>query len=315
LYRKDGSLINIANLTLFPYQLNGRKGVICQLVNRDGETYFGDASPLPNWSKESFPEVLDQLKEVQRCVYEKKIIRLDELYPSVHFAVTEPISSKPLLKPQKVRALLAGTYDEIIEKAAKSRKKGYETAKVKIKDLSTLEIIDLITTLSQDFELHIDTNRSFSLFEASTLFLSLKSYYSFIEEPTFEDPESLAFPFALDESLHTLKSLPKNPNLRAITIKPTLMGGPSRYLALIEAAKASSCGVFFSCCFESPIGILQLMRLQQRYSSDNIPSGLSLEETSLLEDPIVQNQGKFYPPGHVVLNRSFLRECCLSHLS
>lgn len=258
-----------------------KEGLILELNNR-----FAEISPLAGRSQESLDQAKHQLLKHLKSP-EKS------LYPSVAFG-WEYLNS--WLSPQAakipVAALLLGTPQEIMDKAETVYAQGYTTVKVKISQLQTPDAQTVLKELIPYFRIRVDVNRSWS-FDQSLLFFSHfdPQSFEFIEEPTADLEKLTLFthPFALDESLLelSLDTLATYPQLKALVIKPTLIGGKQRCLHFQQIANTLQIPLIFSSTYESGLGILQICALSLQMNVSHIPLGLDtyrfLSEDLLLE--------------------------------
>lgn len=262
-----------------------RKGITILLCNSDGKKIKTEASPLPGYSNETFEMVLDQLKQVKRKIlstfWTKEALHslsTWDLYPSVYFAIETGIMDlfypleKAMNPPQKY-GLLFGSPEEILAKAEEIFAEGYQHVKVKLGHFSPSTAHRIVKQLQDRFILRIDLNKKWSVND-TTDFCSYypKDYFYYIEEPCTSAYDSLKFnyPFALDESLRSIKTLKpylQSPNLKALILKPTLIYPFFQYLNLgPEIVLTSS--------FESPIGAAQIERLISRLDLTQTRHGL-----------------------------------------
>lgn len=280
--------------------LSIRHSLLCKITYEEGIAY-GEAAPLPGFSLETHLQAFEQLQEIKKGLEEGKEIPFSSLFPSVHFALSHPIFEKEALPFQKVHAFLQGPFDKIVADAKEAIANGFTTLKIKIHQLSHKEIETLLSQLSQKAKLRIDCNRAFTVDEANALFGPLKESIDYIEEPSFEIPKlkELTFPFAIDETLREKRALPNSPYLKALIIKPTLMGGYERLLPWITLSKKRNLKLIASPAYESGVGLLQILHLFSGLVSKEDPMGLdtySYIEKDILQYKIEKKNGYFFPP-------------------
>lgn len=209
---------------------------------------WGEIAPLPGRSQETLAEAEEQILAIMRGEKPQYV------YPSIHFALycvqnPPPPTSIPL------SALLAGTPEQIIIKAREAVTQGYTSAKIKISGMLFETAVDLIEQLRPLFRLRVDANRAFSFKDAMKLCEKCGAHgLDYIEEPTYELDrlEEFCYPFALDESLLEMKTLPVNPYFKALIWKPSVMHRD----AILPLATNKE--VILSSACESGIGMLGL---------------------------------------------------------
>lgn len=236
-----------------------RKGLI--LYDEENQSW-GEIAPLPGRSLETLEEAENQLFDVLRGK------PTPSLFPSVAFGLSCMQNKRKESKKIPLCALLSGDSTQILMKAALYKKQGYTSAKLKISSLPFEEAVELIEHLRSLFYLRVDANRTFSFQDAIALFERCgASELDYIEEPTFElhRLEEFPFPFALDESLLELDTLPITPHFKTIVCKPSVT-------SVAKWVNSSKRIVLSSAC-ETGIGILGIASLAASFS-EILPLGL-----------------------------------------
>lgn len=231
-------------LRLEDVEVRRREGVLLRLLG-DGVEGWGEASPLPGFSRESVEEAARQLSELAAAMQGREIstegirpvgalaAELDELdpAPSARFALElavcnlgaarrkEPLPE--LLAPRPaaavaVNGLLSGTAENVLAEARRMRDAGYEAVKLKVGGGSVGEDLDLARAASEEIgggiALRLDANRAWS-FEGAAKFARRIAGIplEYVEEP-LADPAGLpklaadyGLPVALDESLEGME--------------------------------------------------------------------------------------------------------------
>ena len=258
-----------------------RKGFLLCVVDEIGNKSWGEVAPLPQWSKETLDEVLQQLllkrESLLKIEWEETTLlnQLEdlELFPSLLFglecALLHLIAPLPPAHI-KVSALLMGSPEEILSQAALRKKEGFICAKVKFRHLSLKEAHEIVGKLMQDFALRIDLNRSWKKEEVFSFFSHYHyDAFEYVEDP-LPNPEDLTdftHPFAVDEFLRdffTLDQLAALPNLKALIYKPMLQGGLTKAVPLAAWAKKNNISFILSSSFESDLGLVQVASLAPR---------------------------------------------------
>lgn len=228
--------------------ISKRRGLILET-----ERGFGEAAPLPGWSKESIDDILASIPNF-------------DAHPSAAFGLRCAEHPFPRSFPSiPLAALVTNLYE-----AENALLNGFKTLKVKIGSYCVPKALDLISRIQlPHVQLRIDVNRRWS-FDEARLFLNQLNPMGieYIEEPTADLGQLHKlppFPLALDETLREPKNIwMRLPNLHAFVLKPTLLG--SRLDFLIRLGQKEKKKLVFSSSFESAIGLLHIAHLQERFS-------------------------------------------------
>jgi o-succinylbenzoate synthase len=221
--------------------LHHREGLLLELTGEGGAVGWGEASPLPGFSRESLDEAAAQLRDVASSMvgremtegwvdtdgdYSRELDAMD-LAPSVRFgfelalwnlyAASYGRSLPELIAPRPratvpVNALVSGSADEVLEVARRVRSAGYGAVKLKVGGRAIEEDIELVRTLDEEVgeavALRLDANRAWSLEEAERFVRGAAGLrLQYIEEPLADPAQLPSFartcgvPVALDESL------------------------------------------------------------------------------------------------------------------
>ncbi|WP_420422551.1 o-succinylbenzoate synthase [Simkania sp.] len=291
-----------------PFGNQERKGLLLQLEREDRAESWGEIAPLENFSDESYEQAkAELLEELPHLLHEQW--HPQYLSPSVHFGIesaildlTLPTTSTPIA----VNALLAGTPDDM--RAQGRNLTGYEAVKIKVGHLNLEESIDLVeellTLIPDEMKVRVDANQSWTFEEGMTFARSFApDTFEYLEEPfkTFEDYIAFPFPIALDETVRLAPSTSylSLPHLRALIIKPTLMGGCTKLVPLLREAKQKDIDFILSSSYESELGIGLLAKVASRLQLPQVPMGLDtyrLFKDRLFEETIRCNEGKLIFP-------------------
>jgi len=150
----------------------------------------------------------------------------------------------------------------------------------------------------------IDANQAWTLSEALAFAKAFPSNtFEYFEEPfqNIEEAVSFPYPIALDESLRTLplKECLALPHVKALIIKPTLMGGCTKLTPLYHHAKEKEIAFILSSSYESELGISLLSKVAERLQLPPVPMGLDtsdLFEEALYKENITKAEGKLLFP-------------------
>jgi o-succinylbenzoate synthase len=239
--------------------LRERKGVLLENPEMGG---WGDAAPLPGFSRESLEQVLDALTAGD--------VDAPEL-PSLRFAVE--CASRPFALPAlpvAVNALWIPASESVCDFCRRIGNWINPVVKIKPGKTPDLQAMRDFCSARPDARLRIDGNRQWSIAETLRVFESLPgNVLDYFEEP-LSDPDGYAqirrrvdLPLALDESLLTgggdgAFSLP---GIKALVLKPTLLGNREDRAPLLAMAVSQGWSLTWSSCFESGIGLWQLAAL------------------------------------------------------
>jgi O-succinylbenzoate synthase len=221
-------------------ELRRREGLLVELAGDGGAAGWGEASPLPGFSRESLDEVVRQLRDLATSVVGREIANgwtdpdgdfareLDAsgLAPSARFgfelalwnlwaassgrALPELISPHP--RGTVPISALVPSPDDALEEVRRLRSAGYEAVKLKVgmrpvnRDVEFVRAVREV--LGDGVVLRLDANRAWSLGEAGEFARATSDLdLEYVEEP-LADPARLpelaerhGMPVALDESL------------------------------------------------------------------------------------------------------------------
>lgn len=319
-----------------------RSALYIHLRDEDGVEGWGEASPLPGFSREFDREALDRLEMVARlwCSRFPNPL-LTVRTPSVCFGFEQALrhlevnrsgrelhqlSSDAARDQVRICALLTGDSPERMAAGVRSGLAGYRTIKIKVGRLPVPLEADLVKRLCADLapgvRVRLDANRAWALEDAVAFSKAVEGLpIDFIEEP-LRNPIALpAFhaqsrmPVALDE---TLMELPpgqwaKLPGVRAVVLKPTLLGGFSSCRTQASAARSIGADVVVSSAFESGVGTWGCAALAAELQEPDTAAGLD-PYRMLGEDVLAERfdfvNGTFYMAGVrlMELRREILKE-------
>lgn len=208
-----------------------------------------------------------------------------------------------------INGLLAGSPAEVLEKAVRFREEGYKAVKLKVGQrpinediLLTLKVRKLI---GDNVTLRLDANRARSA-QATLIFARGMGVckIDYIEEPVYNysmlvsmcNEGGLSLSVAVDESLRELtpETLRPLPNLKAIVIKPTVLGFER---SMQFGRKAASLGIIpvVSSSFETSLGLTALAELAACLNTADVPVGLDTLDwftRDLLTRPLQIERGR-----------------------
>jgi len=289
--------VRISGATVYAYtrqlRYKKRKGLLLQLEGENGEKSWGEIAPLKHFSGESYQQATDQLLEQLPLILRGKC-QLNSLLPSVHFGIESALLDLRFPQPFRsisVQALLEGSYEEMLEKARHIH--DYPAVKIKIGHLEIEESISLVKQLLPSIPrlIRIDANRKWSYDQGMAFARSFpRDTFEYFEEPfaSFEDYLFFPYPIALDETVRTAGLDPffKLLQLKALVIKPTLIGGRKQLIPLLKRAREQKITCVFSSSYESELGIALIAKIARRLQLPDRPMGL--DTSRFFQDRIFQ---------------------------
>ena len=235
-----------------------REGILL----RDGERW-GDAAPLPGWSRETLDDVRISLE------------RGEDLVPASLRCALEAIQENwsPLHNEVPLNALLDGNETQILAGALRAFCEGCRCLKIKTSGVDSARLPDLLSDITRETDgmcqLRLDPNRAWSFDETLRLADKLSQFpIEYLEEPLADSsrlPELIsrsACPIALDETLREISpaELTQFQGAAAVVLKPTLMGGFARSREFATEGEKLGMVSVVSAAFESGVGIHALGR-------------------------------------------------------
>jgi o-succinylbenzoate synthase len=224
-----------------------------------------------------------------------------------------------------VNGLLSGTRNEILSKTSRLRQDAYQAVKLKVGQHPLQEEIRLVHDVREwigdGVTLRLDANCAWSIEDALIFLQGVSScQIDYVEEPVRDfgllvsllNKTNLPMPIALDESLMELT--PENftplPNLKAVVLKPTMLGFER---SMQFARRALSLGIIpvVSSAFETGVGLTSLAELASVLNTTDVPVGLDTIDCfkeDLLRAPIQIEKGRISLPHSVVRSDQIRRE-------
>ena len=186
-----------------------------------------------------------------------------------------------------VNGLLLGDADNVLADAARLRASGFRAAKLKVGRADPLREAELVrrvyAVLGPDTKLRLDANRAWSEEVAFEFARAIDGCaIEYIEEP-LRDPSRLVsfsrrsgLPVALDETVseRAVDDLERWRGIRAVVLKPTLLGGYEFALWMARRAANAGMSAVVSASFESGIGIAALACLAASFCQPAVAAGL-----------------------------------------
>jgi len=291
--------------------LTEREGLLLCLQDSDGREGWGEAAPLPGFSEASLGDVLEHGRRLADLLVGMEIsvsgrntllgsLPEADLHASVQFAgesalvelgaAVRGISVLDLLgggdESVALNALITDDCSDLVEAAENIRKNGYRAAKLKVgrRDISAdvARVRRVHAALNGEVSLRLDANRAWTVEEATTFAEEVGELsLAYVEEP-LADPtalpglvEATGLPVALDETTREGDpgELPDDYPIRAVILKPTLLGGITPTRAWTQWAERREAVPVVSASYESGVGLRMLAALAS--SLPSAPAGLS----------------------------------------
>lgn len=286
--------------------LTGREGFILEMIDQNGLVHYGEASPLPDFSRESIVEALKQLMAAAEYYCSRGVPDQSLLYPSVAFAIESVQFSlgEEQWSQQKVSEspLLVGVDALTLKRLDDWPEKWPDEFKLKVGRNDTVQDVgavhQILDRIPAHVKLRLDANQRWSIDEAIGFARQVPvSRISYIEEPTphFEEFPQLfretGMGYALDEtlqgsavsaSLSEMNRFRAEDGLRAVVLKPTLVGGVSKCLSIANRARKKKVRVVFSSSFESALGLSLIEQLSLQCDPEECPG---LDTLSAFQNP------------------------------
>jgi O-succinylbenzoate synthase len=266
-----------------------RKGLLIELQDTCGKSCWGEISPLPGFSTETLDQASIQLaKELPKLAKTnpvealQKILKDQNLYPSVSiglFGALYALIRKDNSLKSPLSGLLYGTYEQIQKQIPEVLKQGFSHIKLKTSLLSMKESKEIIDSLQGKCALRLDVNRSWSQLEADLFFSQFPSdRFDYVEEPYPKNCalHNFSHTLAVDESLRELdfSEIKKLRLLKALVIKPMLMGAGPHVEDLLHAASKHKWKISLSSSFETGVGLYQIALFAEYFAIPTTPMGL-----------------------------------------
>ncbi|MGL4860876.1 MAG: o-succinylbenzoate synthase [Enterobacteriaceae bacterium] len=280
-------------------RLSQREGLVLYLSEQQREGW-GEAAPLPGFSSESLEQVTPALITMVQQWLQGETPTESGL-PSVDFAMSCALAELQGELPEQgnyaAAPLCYGDPDELFERLQQIP--GEKIAKVKVGLYEAVRDGLVVNTLLEalpELQLRLDANRSWSAQKADGFAKyvqpHLRSRIQFIEEPCRTREESVAFSrqhgiaIAWDESVREEGfCVEAQPGVRAIIIKPMLIGSLPLCRRLIAQAHKLGLLTVISSSLESSLGLNQLARIAQELTPEGVPG---LDTLALMQQQVIR---------------------------
>ena len=270
-----------------------RAAVILE-VRGAGVIGLGEAAPLPGMSRDTLDDAERALAAfARRAPFE--LAGVDDALAlagaatgAARFAIetalldalgrARGVALSALLGASAIRVALAAVVDDAAG-ARRAYAAGIRCLKIKLYAGDDVARVHAIAAAAPEAELRIDANRTWPRDELPARLAQLAfPGIAYIEEPCRDAHLALDQPgrFALDESLVELTPAQRAaaltaPNLVALVLKPTVLGGIAAVLALAAEARAAGVAPVVSHGLEGPIGSAACAELALAVARDPQP--------------------------------------------
>ncbi len=252
-------------------RLTHREGLLLHDPESGG---WGEAAPLPGFSKETLAEVRAAAEREQWSHPELPSLRFATDCARKAFGAEGEVEVNALWFPETV------SLDSFLQSLGSK-----QTPVVKIKlgpDPDLTPVLNLIAA-RPGCRLRLDANRRWTLADALRVLEEVPaSHLEYLEEP-FAEPERYEAlwarapaPVALDESLldaSAAEALAASPWVTAFVLKPTLMGGAADYGMWLTLAERTEKKIIWSSAFESGVGLWHLAALARNHPPAGLDTG------------------------------------------
>jgi O-succinylbenzoate synthase len=288
-----------AGIILRHQRLKSRDGLL-MCLEQDGKQGWGEVSPLPEFSRETL-----QQAESETVAWLKRWQNgetpTESTLPSVAFGISCALAELDGSLPDKAdfrkAPLCSGDPDELLE--VLNEMSGQKIAKVKVGLYEAVRdgmIVNMLLEAIPDLTLRLDANRSWTLAKAQGFakYVSpaFRARIDFLEEPCKTPDESRQFAeqtgiaIAWDESVREEGFVVKaEPHLKAIVIKPSLVGSIDRCRQLIAQASQQGLTAVISSSIESSFALTQLARITAWLTPDTLPG---LDTLDLMQAQLIR---------------------------
>lgn len=281
-------------LTFHQVKVKTREGLLLKWG-----TSWSEIAPLPGFSRESLEDA--QQETIAFLEAFKKGKTLPVTLPSVQFGLDCARHQWPVLKhtPLAPYLLLQGSPTDIVWSWEEWLYDYPQRVKLKLGRYPMdheLAMVRELNRLAPKTKFILDVNQNWTREEAWTFLGHLDpSHIEYVEDPCarFEDVKHVAahtgIGMALDEILATDEPWDFFPQLRALVLKPMLLGSLDKCKALVEQAHAHKVKIVISSSHESQLGNKILAQLATEWAPEQPPG---LDTLRFLSDTILDDNNE-----------------------
>ncbi len=271
-----------AGLQLKGAPLLWREGVLLRVTD-DSTVLYGDAAPLPGFSRDTVDDVMTELARHDAS----SLSRANFACASLSWAVSHMVPQE-FLDDMRIKSALLISGEAEVAQALLDYAANEEAVVIKLKVDGRAPAQELVAVgrlvwhFGSALQLRLDGNRQLSIEHTTRLWDVAGETLAWFEEPV---PLSevggldVKLPLAVDECLYEsgdgpmpAEAVMMQQRARAWIVKPTLLG-PERTDALIAAARKDNVLCVISSAFESAVGRASL-RLLAATTCQNVAHGL-----------------------------------------
>ena len=262
-------------LRIGAHRLATRRGVLVRATTEQGAVGWGDAAPLPGFSRESAEDVQRELERGEGACSSSTRFAVESAVASASAAEAGVSLGSFLLGRTAdhcaVNALIAEEPEAWADRACALVAEGFSVIKLKVgRAPMSLELACLRAAVeaAPGVRLRLDANRAWSTLVARGFAQEVEGLpIAYIEEPvragcTISAEWPASIPVAWDETLQETDAMPlAHEKVTTWVIKPTLAGGLTRAVRLVDEAAQRGVSVVFSSAYESGVGVRVLAEL------------------------------------------------------
>jgi len=269
-----------------------REAVIIAVRTETGATGLGEAAPLPGMSIDTIADAVAAAEALAARVpalletpgHATALADRTTTAPAARFAIESALLAAYAQQTRtSVAALLSHAQPRAELRSAIVADEPHEAIGARCVKIKAGRDARAIAAAAPGARLRIDANRTWPQGEVTARMSALADLpIDFVEEPCADAHELLDRPLpcriALDESLVELAPAElaralESPQLAALVLKPTLLGGFSRCLELAAEAHRHGVAPIVSHALEGPIGYAACIELARAIGAD-VPVGL-----------------------------------------
>jgi o-succinylbenzoate synthase len=285
-------------VVLGPVEFATRSGALVCVTLDNALEAWGEAAPLPHFSAETLDEVIAELQSVVgdwagRWVndipdrYEGSssvVTALEQVRHELHHAHHIPFPQNR--KMVELNGLVTDLTGDAERVAGDLQRAGYRVLKIKVgrgdPEQEARRLRRLSQSLHGEIALRLDANRAWDLPEALAFARGVRGMsIQYLEEPLADPSDIPAFvertgmPVALDETMRDEDAWRALlPDIRAVVLKPALMGGYARTLEIAREVAERRRLTVLSSAFECGVGMRYLAALAGSNPFAGTPAGL-----------------------------------------
>ena len=282
-----------------------RQGILICVVSENGCIGYGDAAPLPGFSKEGVADVVEEVDRIRRKIIGQTYNSAESILtgmgalvtlPSLRFALEVALLSalaaeKDIFWPNLIAEMIGSDLKSrgirkchLVSRGEQLDETPLDSVKIKVGGRPVAEdwlrVKEYRRKLGPEAAIRLDANRAWTLDEAREFDrLAAELDIEFLEEPLSSSidydvySEYNAIPIGLDESL-SHDADPPVQHASVLILKPTLLGGVGACLNWFERCRISDCEIVLSSSFESSVGMLGVLGLSWILGSESKAAGV-----------------------------------------